>query len=121
MKYKNQPSVCLYQHSHRSKLERAVCDLIWFREKAGEIKLLQVEAHVYLTKAKINYIPDFKCLDLKNNEEFYIEAKGYPDAKWPIKKKLWRHYGPARLEIWMGTHTRPSLEETIIPETSEEK
>lgn len=107
--------VCEYGFSHRSKLESAVCQLIRLREKAGELEHLQHECHVYLTEARIGYIPDFKCRDTKTGEEFYVEAKGYANDRWPIKKKLWKFYGPGRLEIFTGTHLNPVLSEEIIP------
>lgn len=114
-KYQNEASVCALGHSHRSKLEGAVCQIIQLRQKAGELELLQVEDHIYLTDARIGYIPDFKCKDLKTGEIFHIEAKGFENDRWPMKKKLWKHYGPNRLEIWKGTHTRPYLDEVVIP------
>ena len=95
-----------------------MCDLIGLREKAGELDLLQVEATVYLTKARYRYIPDFLVKDLETGEEFYIEAKGGKgNDRWPTTKKLWKHYGPQRLEVWGGTWTRPMLIQIIIPET----
>lgn len=118
----NKPSVCALGHSHRSKLESAVCHILQLREKANEIKILQIEDHVAICgptghdcpKKKI-YIPDFKCYDIERAEEFWVEAKGFPNDRWPTTKVLWRHYGPGRLEIWMGSHTNPKLDEIITP------
>lgn len=121
VEYNNQASTCSYGHSHRSKLEGSVCGLIWLREKAGEIKLLQVEATVYLTLARYKYIPDFKCLDLKTNEVFFIEAKGFPDKRWPTTKKLWAFYGEAPLHIYTGSHVRPVLDQVITPRNGAER
>lgn len=111
----NERSTCALGHSHRSKLESSVCQIIQLREKAGELTLLQVEDHVYLTAARIGYVPDFKCLDKSTGEFLWIEAKGFANDRWPMKKKLWKHYGPGPLEIWMGHHGNPKLVETIIP------
>src|SRR5580692_3962193 len=72
---------CKYGFSHRSKLELSVCHLIYLRERAGELKHLQHEDHVKLS-GWYTYVPDFKCLDLKTNEEFWIEAKGKADGRW---------------------------------------
>jgi hypothetical protein len=118
-KHGNERSTCARGHSHRSKLERAVCDLILLREKAGEIRLVQVEDHIYLTKARIGYVVDFKCELIDTGAPLWIEAKGFPNDRWPMKKKLWKHYGPGMLEIWRGTHARPYLDETIIPDNEE--
>ena len=106
---------CPYGFSHRSQLELSVCHLIAQREKAGELKHLKHECHVSLSDAGIKSIPDFKCLDLKTGEEFYIEAKGFANDRWPIVKKLWAAYGPGKLEVWQGTAARPKLTETIVP------
>ena len=115
-KFKNQRSTCELGHSHRSQLEASVCQILQLREKAGELKIVQVEDHVYLSKARIGYIPDFKCQYTSTSEYFWVEAKGFANDRWPIKKKLWKFYGPGSLEIWMGKHTNPQLVETIIPE-----
>lgn len=60
-------------------------------------------------------MPDFKCQEIGTGAIFWAEAKGYQDQKWPLKKKLWKFYGPGALEIWTGSYTRPVLTETIIP------
>jgi hypothetical protein len=115
-RYGNKLASCHYGHSHVSKLEAAVCQLIHFREKAGELKLLQVQDHIALSAAKIGYIPDFKCEDALTKSPFWLEAKGFANDRWPILKKLWKAYGPGKLEVWGGTYLRPTLMETIIPE-----
>lgn len=113
--FNNVPTLCAIGHSHRSKLESSVCQMLQNRERGGHIKLVQAEDHIYLTKARIHYIPDFKCQDVKTGLFFWVEAKGYANEKWPMKKKLWKFYGPGPLEIWMGSHTNPKLVETIYP------
>lgn len=114
-KYGNAPTTgCRYGYSHRSKLEAAVCGLIYLRERAGELKHLAHEVHLYLSDARIGYVADFKCAD-PAGVEFYVEAKGYASDRWPTVKKLYKSYGPGTLEIWGGTWQRPSLIETIVP------
>ena len=115
-KYKNVilEQKCMYGYSHRSKLEYSVCQIIHFREMAGELKHLQHEDHVKLS-GWYTYIPDFKCLDLKTNQEFWIEAKGKADGRWLSTKKGWKHSGPGILEIWGGSYVSPVLIETIVP------
>jgi len=110
-------------YSFASKLEASVYQLLKLRAKALELQILQTQAQdhilpcitLYLSDARIGYIPDFKCLDLKNGTEFFVEAKGYETAKWPLIKKLWKAYGPAPLEIWKGHYLNPSLDDIIIP------
>lgn len=115
-RYGNQVnSKCSYGGTHRSLLEAAVCQIIWLREKAGEIQHVQHEVHLYLSDARIGYIVDFRCKDLKTGEDLYIEAKGFANDRWPILKKLYQFYGPGTLEIWKGSHRGPTLAETIVP------
>lgn len=102
-------------YSFQSKLEAAVYEYLKARKDAGEIEILQVQDHIYLTDARVPYIADFKCLDVHKNEEFWVEAKGYESPVWPTKKKLYRFYGPGRLEIYKGTYKNPILDEIIIP------
>lgn len=111
----NATKVSYDNFSFASKLEASVYTMLKSRENAGEIKIIQHQDHVYLTKARIHYIPDFKCLDVKTNAIFWVEAKGYEDPKWPMKKKLWKFYGPGTLEIYKGTHLRPFIDEIITP------
>lgn len=115
----NQSSVCRLGHSHRSKLEAAVCVILQLRERAGEIVFVQVEAHVTLVEIlgerPIVYIPDFKCMDTVRKEFFWVEAKGYETPEWRLKRKLWMAFGPGRLEVWKGNHVNPTLHETIEP------
>ena len=114
-KYGNKRSTCDLGHSHRSKLESAVCAILQWREKAGEIRIVQAEKHIYLSRAKIVYIVDWECEELKTGDALFVEAKGYEDPKWPIKLKLWRVYGPGKLEIWKGSHKKPYLDEVVTP------
>ena len=107
--------LCFYGYQHRSKLERAVCDLIRFRELAGELQHVKHEVSIYLTDARIQYIADFECREVKTGSTIFIEAKGYESPIWPIKKKLYKFYGEHPLEIWGGTHARLARQETIFP------
>jgi hypothetical protein len=99
-------------YSFASKLESAVYGILKMRLKAGEIDSIQPQDHVYLTNARILSIVDFKCTR-PDKTHFWVEAKGYPTDVWRLKKKLWKHYGPGDLEIWIGSYTRPKLDETI--------
>lgn len=111
----NARMTCALGHSHRSKLEGSVCQILQLRAKAGEIEILQVEDHIHLSAARIGYVADFKCKYVKTGEEFWVEAKGFANDRWPMKKKLYKFYGPGPLEIWVGSHLNPRLDEVIIP------
>lgn len=106
--------VSLDGYSFSSKLEAAVYQLLRLRMKAGEIKSIQVQDHVYLSDARIGYVADFRCED-HNGNSFHVEAKGFETERWPIKKKLYKFYGPDRLEIWKGTWQKPYLDEVVTP------
>ena len=119
-KYGNESSLCALGHSHRSRLESAVCQILQLRAKAGEIEILQVEDHIYLSEARIGYVADFRCRYMKTGQIFLVEAKGYPNDCWPMKKKLYKFYGEHPLEIWTGTYRNPQLSETIVPKKGKE-
>lgn len=103
-------------HSFPSKGHAACYALLKLREKAGEIKILKCEDNIHLTEAKILYIADFKCLDIKTNKEFWVEFKGFETPVWRIKRRLWQFYGPGTLEIYRasrGSAVTVYLQETI--------
>lgn len=104
-KYGNRKTTCRQSHPHDSKLEASVCDQLHLRMRIGEIRSIELQDSVYLTDAKIRYVADFKCLAF-NGEIFWVEAKGYPTAVWALKRRLWRVYGPGKLEI----HTSKKVE-----------
>lgn len=111
-KYRNQK----IEHDGRSfasKLEAAVYQILKLREKAREIDIVNHQDHVYLTKSRIHYIPDFRIFDYKLNDFAWVEAKGFETTDWRIKKNLWSFYGPGRLEIYRGSDKKPFLDETI--------
>lgn len=102
-------------HAFSSKLEGAVYQLLKLREKAGELELVKLQGLTYLTRSRILYKPDFECIDNATGRHFWVEAKGAITPVWMIKKRLWKNYGPGRLEVWKGTSVRPILDEIIIP------
>lgn len=107
-KYKN-VKVEYDGYSFPSKGHAHCYSILKLQEKAGEIQLLQVEDNVRLSEAKILYIVDFKCLDLKTNKEFWVEFKGFETPQWRIKLRLWEHYGPGDLHIYKATYRNGSI------------
>lgn len=95
-----------------SKLEKAVHDLLLLRQRAKEIKDIKRQVRVTLTAGIASKI-DFSFLEIETNETVYCEAKGMSTERWTMIKKLWRSYGPSKLEIWGGTYKRPRLMEII--------
>lgn len=115
-RYGNTRTGCSLGHSHRSKLESALCQQLTLLVRAKELRDLEAEVTVYLSDARIKYIPDFRAIEVATGCPRYFEAKGFENDRWPILKKLWAAYGPAPLEVWKGTPTRLRLDEIITPE-----
>lgn len=109
----NRTKVTWKGRSFDSKLEAAVAVILQDMENKGDISDLQYQAEVKLTRAGITYKPDFRFM--RDGVQWFAEAKGFDSPTWPIKKRLWKHYGPAPLEIWKGTYQRPVLKEVVNP------
>lgn len=101
-----------------SKLESAVYDILKIRENAGEISDVHCQPSVKLTEAQIGYKPDFKFTEVETGEDVWVEAKGVELEGWRLRKKLWRYYGPGRLQIFKGNYRQPKLVEELIPARS---
>lgn len=98
-----------------SKFEASVYDILVWRQKAGEITELKCQDEVSLTRAGIIYKPDFRYNDMGLGRTVWAEAKGYESPVWPLKLRLWGHYGPGRLEIWKGDYRKPRLWKIVEP------
>jgi hypothetical protein len=98
-----------------SRLEAAVYQLLYLRQKAGEISDIQRQVRCELTDAAIATKIDFSFVDVGSGSTIYCEAKGMATERWNLLKRLWAHYGPGKLEIWGGTYARPKLVDVIIP------
>lgn len=110
-------------YSYASKLECSVHAMLVLREKAGEIKILQIQPVVKIelppgSGNRWGCRPDFKCLDIASGKEFYVEAKGLECDRFKATRFIWIAAGPAPMELWKGTHQRPVLVEIIVPEVS---
>jgi len=113
--------VNFHGRSFGSKLEAAVYQMLLAREQAGEISDIKCQVNVHLTMAKILYIADFSFFDNVVLKVVYCESKGFESPEWRLKRKLWMHFGPGKLEIWKGTYKRPTLSEVITPKTINER
>lgn len=98
-----------------SMLERAVYDILKLRLAAKEIIKIDCQVIVYLTPARISYRADFRCWE-NETDHFFVEAKGCRGERWMIIRKLWKVFGPTRLEVWEGRHNKPYLSNTIFPD-----
>lgn len=104
-------------YSFASKLEANTFALLKLRERAREIRDIQVQDTIYLTNAQIKYIPDFKWFEIADNDFAWGESKGIETPEWRIKRRLWGSYGPGKLHIWMAKpwSSTPVLKEIIVP------
>lgn len=102
-------------HSFASGLERDVYAMLKLMKLAGELSEVQPQDHVYMTKARILLIPDFK-VTLPNGDAEWHEAKGIEMPEWRIKRRLWKAgYGPGKLSVWKRRGKGIFLSEVIIP------
>lgn len=86
---------------------------------AGEIVDIKHEVYTYLSLAKIAFRVDF-VVTWKDGSVTYAEAKGFETNEWLIKKKLWKFYGPGRLDIYKGRgKENVYISETIIPKVDQ--
>ena len=113
-KYRNKRTK-LSGYSFASQLEAALFLYLKSQEADGLIADIQNQDHVYLTDARICYIPDFKFFCKITKEWMWAEAKGFETDAWKIKKRLWKHYGPGRLDIYKGSAKKLTLHEQLIP------
>lgn len=103
-----------------SRLEGALYDLLASWQRLGIISGLHHHpGTIFLSDARIQYRPDFTFLRVKSQEREWAEAKGFANDKWPIKKKLWRSYGPGILHIYGGSYKYLKLIEIITPEKNQ--
>jgi hypothetical protein len=88
------------------------------REKSGEIKNLQTQVSVRLTKAELRWVLDFTWEDPRTGETIFADFKGAITERWRILEKLWPHYGPGRLQVISGSGMRMRVAKEIIPTVS---
>ncbi len=104
-----------------SKLEKAVGEILYLRERAGELRDVQEQVKVRIccdnpdcpSNMRIHSIIDFSAFDVKKEKTIYIEAKGFETSDYRIKRRLWLHNGPSDMEVWKGDYRRPKLSEII--------
>jgi hypothetical protein len=88
--------------AYDSKLERDYHIELTYREKAGEIKMVEQWPSVQLLP-DIRYKPDFKYTEVATGDEVWIDTKGVIGERYRIIRKLWRLFGPGvLLEVTRG-------------------
>lgn len=97
-KYKNERTE-LKGRSFDSKGEANHFYELTLRERAGEIRDIKTQEHIYLSPARIDYICDFSFVDCKTGAREWAEYKGFETPEWRLKRRLWGHFGPGKLTI----------------------
>jgi hypothetical protein len=95
-----------------SHLEEAVYGELILLERAGELRNVERQSSIQLTKY-VRWKCDFKVFHVEQNIEIWIEAKG-------VIKQLWREFGPGELWIYGGDHGRVFITEKIKSERAQD-
>lgn len=80
-----------------SKAEAECFQMLKLLERNGQIKIIELQPKVYLTRARILYKPDFKIDE--GGKIVFIDVKGKRTTAFQIKKRLWRYYGQGVLRL----------------------
>ena len=81
-----------------SKAERDRAEGLKAMEQDGSITDLELQPQTVLTRAGINYKPDFAYTE-GNGVRYWEDVKGVETEGFRIKAKLWSCYGPGPLRI----------------------
>lgn len=101
-----------------SKAEAAYYAELKLRERAGLIKIKQLQPAIKMTQAQIKYISDFAIIE--DGCEVWIDVKGVSNAVFLLKKRLYKKYGKNILRIVKKNNDRFDLLEEITPEGFED-
>lgn len=80
-----------------SKSEAECYSMLKILERSGHLKLLEVHPVLYLTKARIKYISDFKIEEA--GKIVYLDVKGVRTTAFNIKLRLFKYYGEGTLRL----------------------
>ena len=101
--------------SFASQLEADLYAVLLVMKRTGEVSEIGCQPSVYLTDARIRYVPDFYTFDVKMQASVWYEAKGYETDVWRIKRRLWKCYGPGPLVVVRRKGSGLLFEKPIIP------
>ena len=113
-KYNNKNCYAEGGRSFDSKGERDCGGMLERLKDAGQLTEIKYQVQIHLTDAKILYKPDFEVTN-SEGETYWVEYKGMETPTWRIKRRLWKAYGPGRLEVWKKNSRGLFLFETITP------
>ena len=82
----------------RSSWEANYARMLNFLKDRGDIHRWQYEPDVFIfrgvAKGTRAYVPDFKIWNLQDDQPYYVEIKGFMDAKSKLKLKRMKLYYP---------------------------
>lgn len=80
-----------------SKAESEYYSYLKMLELSRRLNILELQPTVFLTDARLVMRLDFLIYDERG--KVWIDVKGFETPVFKIKKRLWKHYGPGRLEL----------------------
>ena len=101
-----------------SKGECRMYQLLRLREKAGEIRDIELQVSVSLCVRNVVLRVDFRIFDIQLDQTIYVEFKGFETAPWITKRNLWAGHGPGRMDVYQAGRKSddfPRLWKTIVP------
>jgi len=85
-------------HKFDSLAERDYYLHLLKQKACGKIKHIELQPRVYLTEARILMKPDF-LVTYPDGSTCYLEVKGFETAVYKLKLRLWKFYGPGKLDV----------------------
>lgn len=112
-KYKN---VIVESQGHKfaSKVEAAYFAELQLRERAGILKIKELQPAIKMTRAQIKYVADFAIEE--NGREVWIDVKGFSNAVFNLKKRLYKKYGQHTLRIIKKVRFGFEIAEEVTPD-----
>jgi predicted nuclease of restriction endonuclease-like RecB superfamily len=80
-----------------SKAEGECYRILMLMHRNRQIKFIERQPKVYMTLARILYIPDFVIEEA--GERIYIDVKGHRTKDFNLKARLWEYYGQGVLRL----------------------
>lgn len=101
-----------------SKLESAVHQILLLRERAKELLGIRRQHRIQFP-CGVGWKVDFSFTETASGETVFCEAKGVETETYRLKKTMYCKCpilaDAGKLEVWKGSHTKPYLDEVIIP------
>lgn len=118
--YRQVKKIELDGRSFDSKAESQMYIYLKSLEKSGEVKNIRCQVTLVLLSGpqnmRVTWRVDFVVFDVKINCDVAVEFKGYEDASYKLKLKIFRHTGTMPLRIYKGGWNKLVLAEEVYPD-----